>query len=230
MDSELLVQKTLDGDEAYVAQSLDTLHSSKVAPQFYNNEQALRSLIHQAYIAAIDEYVQIQELPSGKGYADVVFIPRKGSDRPAMIVELKSNGSAEGAIAQIRDRRYPQVVEQLSGEVLLVGVNYDRKSKRHECRIERWGELPSLSLSKQELVTKLSLSSAQVDLLVESLGKPVSAKELRLLLGFKDPTYFKRNVIDVLSCDGLIAMTKPDKLTSPTQKYYLTEKGKNISE
>ena len=229
-DSEMLVQKTLDGDEEYVARSLDSLHTSKVAPQFYNNEQALRSLIHLAYIAAVDDYVQIQELPSGTGYADVVFIPRKGSDRPAMIVELKFDGSAEGAIAQVRERNYPQLVQEFADRLLLVGINYNKKTKRHECRIERWGESPSLSLSKQELVTKLSLSYAQVDLLVEALHKPVLAREFRSLLGFKDPTYFKRNVIDVLSCDGLIAMTQPDKLTSPTQKYYLTEKGKNISE
>lgn len=137
-DSEALVQKTLDGDEAYVANSLDTLHNSKVAPQFYNNEQALRSLIHQAYIAAIDDYVQIQELPSGKGYADVVFIPRKGSDRSAMIVELKCNTSAGGAIQQIKDRDYPQLVGQLTNDVLLVGISYNNKSKVHQCRIEKW--------------------------------------------------------------------------------------------
>lgn len=229
-DSEVLLEKTLQGDEAFVASHLDELHSAKSAPLFYNDEQALRSLIHLAYIAAVDDYVQIQELPTGTGCADVVFIPRKGCDKPAMIVELKFDGSAEGAIAQVRSRNYPQLVQEFTDRLLLVGVNYDRKSKRHECRIERWGKLPSLSLSKRDLITKLSLSSAQVDLLVESLRKPVRAKELRSLLGFRDPTYFKRNVIDVLSNDGLIAMTQPDKPTSSTQKYYLTEKGKNISE
>lgn len=137
-DSEMLLQKTMEGDGEYVGSHLEVLHSSKSAPRYYNDEQALRSIIHLAYIAAVDDYVQIQELPSGTGFADVVFIPRKGSDKPAMIVELKFNGSAEGAIAQIRDRRYPQVAEQLSGDVLLVGVNYDKKSKRHECRIEWW--------------------------------------------------------------------------------------------
>ena len=141
-DSELLVQKTLEGDGTFVASHLDDLHSAKSAPLFYNDEQALRSLIHLAYIAAVDDYVQIQELPSGKGCADVVFIPRRGSEWPAMIVELKYDGAVEGAIAQIRDRRYPQLVEQLSGEVLLVGVNYDRRSKHHECKIERWVDGP----------------------------------------------------------------------------------------
>ena len=127
-----------DGDEAYVAQTLDTLHTSKVAPKFYDNEQALRSLIHQAYIAAIDDYVQIQELPSGTGYADVVFIPRKRSDRPAMIVELKFGGCTGGAIEQIKDRKYPTIVSEFTGNILLVGINYDKKTKKHECRIERW--------------------------------------------------------------------------------------------
>ena len=48
-----------------------------------------------------------------------------------------------------------ELLQKFADRLLLVGVNYDRKSKRHECRIERWGESPSLSLSKQELVTKL---------------------------------------------------------------------------
>ena len=88
----MLLQKTLEGDGEYVGNHFEKLHSSKSAPRYYNNEQALRSIIHLAYIAAVDDYVQIQELPSGTGYADVVFIPRKGSDRTAMIVELKFDG------------------------------------------------------------------------------------------------------------------------------------------
>lgn len=227
-DSEMLLQKTMEGDGEYVGHHFEVLHSSKSAPRYYNNEQALRSVIHLAYIAAVDDYVQIQELPSGTGYADVVFIPRRGSERPAMVVELKVGGCTSGAIEQIKDRKYPTLVSEFTGNMLLVGINYDKKTKKHECRIERWGESLSLSLSRKDLVTKLSLSIDQVGLLMESLQKPLSAKELRSLLGFKDSTYFKRNVIDVLSRDGLITMTQPDKPTSPTQKYYLTEKGKNL--
>ena len=111
------------GNDSNVIGSKDelfTLHTSKVAPKFYNNEQALRSLIHQAYIAAIDDYVQIQELPSGTGYADVVFIPRKRSDRPAMIVELKFGGCTGGAIEQIKDRKYPTIVSEFTGNILML--------------------------------------------------------------------------------------------------------------
>lgn len=136
-DSEMLLQKTLEGDGEYVGNHFEKLHSSKSAPRYYNNEQALRSIIHLAYIAAVDDYVQIQELPSGTGYADVVFIPRKGSDRTAMIVELKFDGCAEGAIAQVRERNYPQLVQEFTDRLLLVGINYDKRTKKHECRIEK---------------------------------------------------------------------------------------------
>ena len=136
-DSEMLLQKTLEGDGEYVGNHFELLHSSKSAPRYYNDEQALRSIIHLAYIAAVDDYVQIQELPSGTGFADVVFIPRKGSDRPAMIVELKFDGSAEGAIAQVRERNYPQLVQEFTDRLLLVGINYDKRTKKHECRIEK---------------------------------------------------------------------------------------------
>ena len=229
-DSELLLQKTLEGDERFVAHQLQLLHSDKSAPRFYNDEQALRSLIHLAYIAAVDDYVQIQELPSGAGIADVVFIPRKGCDKPAMIVELKFNGSASGAIKQVHDRNYPQLVQKFTDRLLLVGVNYDQKSKLHECRIEKWGDSPSQSLSLSQIVTKLSLSSEQVRILFKTLDSPVSAKKLRAELGFRDSTYFKHKVIAPLVEEGIIAMTQPDKPTSPVQKYFLTQKGLMIFE
>lgn len=140
-DSETLLQKTLEGDESFVASRLDELHSDKTAPLFYNDEQALRSLIHLAYLAAVDDYVQIQELPTGKGCADIVFIPRKGSEKPAMIVELKYDKSSDGALAQIKEKNYPQIVRQLADDILLVGVNYDVNGKKHECRIEMWSKV-----------------------------------------------------------------------------------------
>ena len=237
-DSEMLLQKTLEGDGEYVGNHFELLHSSKSAPRYYNDEQALRSIIHLAYIAAVDDYVQIQELPSGTGFADVVFIPRKGSDRPAMIVELKFDGSAEGAIAQVRERNYPQLVQEFADRLLLVGINYDKKTKKHECRIEKWGENASEGLSKglskglswKQVAENLEINPDKVGLLVPLMRQPVLLKDLRIACGFTNSTKFKKRYIDPLLSLDLIAMTQPDKLTSPTQKYYLTEKGKNISE
>lgn len=228
-DSETLVQKTLDGDEAYVAQSLDTLHSSKVAPQYYNNEQALRSLIHQAYIAAIDEYVQIQELPSGKGYADVVFIPRKGSDRPAMIVELKCNTSVGGAIRQIKDRNYPQLVGQLTNDVLLVGINYNKKTKKHECRIERYkaGTINHPQTThKLDCTTHKPLTSGQSAVMQLLANGEKGTQELMEAAGYKDKRSFRLSVLNGLITNGLVVMTHPENHNHRSQRYRLTDAGR----
>lgn len=81
----------------------------------------------------------IRELPAGKGFADIVFLPLPHTDKPAMVVELKYDKDAESAIQQIRDRNYTQVLDGYNGEIVLVGINYDRKNKdkTHSCVIER---------------------------------------------------------------------------------------------
>jgi len=79
----------------------------------------------------------LRELPTGKGLADIVYIPRKKyADKPAMVVELKRNHSAEGAIAQIKNKQYVKALEEYKGKLLLVGINYDRDTKEHSCVIE----------------------------------------------------------------------------------------------
>jgi hypothetical protein len=137
-NSERLLEATLRMDGETVATAIEEAHSAGTAPLFYNDEQALRSVIRFAYISCIDEFLLIEELPSGIGYADVVYIPKQGSTMPIMVVELKWNKSAEGAIDQIKNKNYPQVLEDFGSDILLVGVNYDEKSKRHTCVIEKY--------------------------------------------------------------------------------------------
>jgi hypothetical protein len=136
-NSEGLLQATLRMDADTVAEALETAHSAGTAPLFYNDEQALRSVIRFAYISCVDEFLRVEELPTGHGYADVVYLPKQGSTMPIMVVELKWNKSAESALDQIRNRNYPQVLEGFGSEILLVGVNYDEKSKKHTCVIEK---------------------------------------------------------------------------------------------
>lgn len=136
--SDQLLQSTWQMDEETVAAGIQKIHNSKVAPNFYNNEQALRSVVRLAYLGAIDQYVEIQELASGKGYADLVLIPRRNSSNPLMVIELKWNSTARAAIAQIKDRNYPTLLQPLSGEILLVGINYDKDTKQHTCVIEKF--------------------------------------------------------------------------------------------
>ena len=92
-----------------------------------------------AYYSAKAYYMNpIMELPSGKDYADVVYLPKRGIGRPALVVELKWNKSARGAIAQIKDRQYAAWIADYTGDILLVGISYDKKSKEHACLIETW--------------------------------------------------------------------------------------------
>ena len=136
--SERLIEATIRMDEAEVARLIEEVHSANTSPNFYNNEQALRSVIQLAYISRMDDYVTIHELPSGLGYADLLFLPRKHSKKPAMLIELKWNKSADGAIAQIKNKKYMEAIVNYGGEILFVGINYNKESKVHECVIEKY--------------------------------------------------------------------------------------------
>ncbi len=133
--SDELLKATWNKDADRVADIISELHDTDTSHEFYNNEQALRSVIKMAYLSSIDYYVKLEELQAGKGYADIVFWPKKNLDHPMLLVELKWNQSAEGAIAQIKERRYPSTIQKWDGEILLVGINYDKKTRIHECKI-----------------------------------------------------------------------------------------------
>jgi len=115
------------------------VHREETSPLHYNKEASLRSVIKLAYYTYRDHYLQWEELPSGEGYADIVYLPKQDSDWPAMVIELKWNGSAEGAIDQILRKHYPDSLKDYGGEILLVGINYDKSEpageRKHTCKI-----------------------------------------------------------------------------------------------
>ena len=137
--SEKLLEDTLRCDGKSVAEGLDRAHTEVASILTYNDENSLGCAIGLTYYSARKDYKLIRELPAGHGYADVVFLPLPFCDKPALVVELKYDQSAETALSQIKDRKYPQALEGYSGEVLLVGVNYDKdnKNKPHSCVIEK---------------------------------------------------------------------------------------------
>lgn len=137
-NSDVLLEQTLSMDEEAVAATIEEVHNAGTAPVFYNNEQALRSTIRFAYLSCMDEFIKVDELASGIGYADVVYIPKKGSPMPILLIELKWNKTEDGAIRQIKKNQYPQVFRDYGSDVLLVGISYDVKSKKHTCKIEKW--------------------------------------------------------------------------------------------
>lgn len=135
--SEQILESTLKGDNVFVAEQLDSIHSDTTSVLSYHNEQSLASTIYLAYYTAARDYTCIRELPSGKGFADIVFVPRRNSSKPAIIVELKWDKDAETAIKQIKEKRYHGALEEYTENLLLVGINYDKNSKQHACLIEK---------------------------------------------------------------------------------------------
>ena len=134
--SKQLLRATLDGDCEAVARGIDLAHDENTSILSYNNENSLACVLSIAYFYARNDYVVHRELASGKGFADLVLIPRKNVDSPAIVLELKYNKEADGAIAQIHRKQYPAKVAQYTGNLLLVGINYDRQTKTHECQME----------------------------------------------------------------------------------------------
>ena len=142
-ESLALLDATLDMEEDTVAASIEKIHNDYASSIEYNNENSLSSVLTIAYLSSMQYYFKpIRELPTGRGFADFVYIPKPmyKSDYPALVVELKWNKAAKTAVEQIRNRKYTQALEQFAGDILLVGINYDKKSKEHTCVIERLAE------------------------------------------------------------------------------------------
>lgn len=136
--SEELLKLTLDKNATEVASYVEEAHFETSVLQ-YNDENALACVISLAYYSAKNYYTIYRELPTGKGFADLVFMPRNDCpDRPALIIELKWDESADGAIRQIKERKYMRGLKFYKGKLLLVGINYDKRSKEHQCLIEEW--------------------------------------------------------------------------------------------
>ena len=140
-ESEDLLDATLDMDGEIVAAQIEKIHEEYVSAIQYNNENSLSSVLALAYLSAMQYYFKpVREFPTGRGFADFVFIPKTEyrNDYPALVVELKWNKSAVSALQQIKDKKYPDSIQKYAGNVLLVGINYSKKEKKHECMIEEY--------------------------------------------------------------------------------------------
>lgn len=142
--SQELLKATWNQDADRVAELLEKAHD-RTGNKTYNDEAALSYAVQYAYYAAQKYYTTILELDTGKGYADIVYLPApKYPDKPVLLIELKYEKTAGGAIAQIKNRSYPDRLEHYKGSILMVGINYNRdipndkpEFKHHSCVIER---------------------------------------------------------------------------------------------
>lgn len=134
--SKKLLEALWDMDADAVAEGIDRAHE-EISILKYNDENSLSCTIHLAFYFAREYYTMIRELPSGRGFADICLIPRSlHRDKPAVIIELKKDKDAQGAIDQIKQKNYVKALEDYKGNLLLVGINYDQ-DKKHSCVIER---------------------------------------------------------------------------------------------
>ncbi len=135
--SKRLLDDTINGNEEAVARALNAAHTEVTSPLTYNDEHCFQSAICLAYFYANTRYTLIKELPTGKGYADLVLVPYL-PNIPAMVVELKHNKSTESALGQIKAKNYHEALNLYYDNLLFVGINYDEKTKEHTCKIERF--------------------------------------------------------------------------------------------
>ncbi len=135
--SENLMAHLLSGDADEVAASVAEVHEQNTSILKYNDENSLACVLSLAFYTARSHYEMIRELPTGKGFADLVLLPYRNVDAPAIVLELKWNKNADTAIEQIKRNGYIKSLQHYVDDVVLVGINYDKQTKLHSCKIER---------------------------------------------------------------------------------------------
>lgn len=140
-ESEKLLNATLNMDTGAVAAGIEKIHAEYASVIQYNDENSLSSVLAIAYLSAMQYYFKpIRELPTGKGFADFVFVPKieYAKDYPALLVELKWDKNVMTAIYQVKSKKHPDSLMQYTGNIVLVGINYDKKNKEHQCMMEKF--------------------------------------------------------------------------------------------
>lgn len=143
-DSEALLAATLERNQVKVAETMEIIHNTYASVIRYHDENSLSSVLTIAYLSTMKYYFKpIRELPTGRGFADFVYLPKPEyrGEYPALLVELKWNQQASTAIEQIRNRNYPDSLLFYTGDILLVGISYDKRSKKHLCSIEQFEKI-----------------------------------------------------------------------------------------
>lgn len=137
--SKRFIDAIIAGNAPQVAETLSHIHSDIASILTYNDENALACTVMYACYTARKDYFIFRELPSGVGFVDIALIPLPHRGLPAILIELKWNKDADAAITQIHHRRYTSAFDGFEGDIIIVGVSYDKNSadKMHNCKIER---------------------------------------------------------------------------------------------
>jgi hypothetical protein len=137
--SRKLLEDTLSLDAKKIERAIQEAHNEHSSILKYNDENSLCCVVSMAYYAAFEHYIVLRELASGKGFIDLLFLPKPlHLDKPAILVELKCDKTAKGAIEQVKEKNYTEKIQQYTGKIILVGINYDRETKMHSCVVEEF--------------------------------------------------------------------------------------------
>lgn len=143
-ESAGMLEATKAGDTKAMVEILERTHNTESPLIRYSDENELSKVITFVYLQAREYYDIRLEERSGTGYVDYIFYPYRRED-DGIIIELKVDDTAEGAIRQIKDKKYGLNFEgklgeepKCTGRILAVGIAYNRKDrkKRHECKVE----------------------------------------------------------------------------------------------
>ena len=140
-ESDTILEATCQMETEVVAQQMEKIHNTYASNIAYHNENSLSSVLTIAYLSTLKYYFKpIRELPTGRGFADFVYIPKPEYKDyyPALLVELKWNHNVQSALDQIKEKVYPQSIREYTDNLLLVGITYDSKTKEHRCKIEKF--------------------------------------------------------------------------------------------
>ena len=129
----------LDGDRT--AEIITQIHNSpNISLLTYNREESMVfCLISGLMWSTEKEYECFRELQSGKGSADLVYVPKRNARLPVLLIEFKYGRSAEEALHQIKEKEYFSRYRNgdYQNDILLIGISYNPKTKDHQCIIEK---------------------------------------------------------------------------------------------
>lgn len=205
---------------------MEEVHRENTSILKYNDENALACVLSLAFYTARNRYEMVRELPSGKGFADIVLVPYKHVDAPAVVLELKWNKKADSAIEQIKRQEYAGRLLHFAGDVILVGINYDKRSKKHSCVIERLSEPitnSTITDNKPTTTDNKPVTTHQKTVLRLVEDGERSIKELMDGCGYKDRDSFRKSVLNELIDRKMVAMTHPENPNHRGQRYVKVE-------
>jgi len=229
--SDMLLDHVLNGENQQVATSIEQIHQENTSILKYNDENALACVLSLAFYTARNKYQFHREFPTGKGFADLVLIPHRHVDAPAILLELKYNKTAESAISQIKRQQYGSTLLKYVGEVILVGIDYDKKTKHHSCIIERVIQNASCHSvhstgirktdNKRTTNGQQTLTADQQRIIKLLSEGEKSLLELMAVTTYKKRDSFRQSVLNPLINTQRVAMTHPETPNHRNQRYIL---------